>query len=871
MFSVLLAAMMATAPMPRNADSTARFMVPGISRELAVHRATQIRNVRYDLALDVTRHDTATGHVVIDFDRVGPGDVILDFRGLSLDRPRANGAPLDSLDANGAHVRIPAAALVMGANHLEFDFAAAIAPAGASIIRFHDTTDGSDYLYTLLVPADANALFPCFDQPDIKARVTFTLTTPARWTAVANGTLAAADTSGTHITYHFARTEPISTYLIAFAAGPWATFTSHQAGRAITMYVRASRAKEVEADTLLALNGRALHWLEGYFDVPFPFGKFAFVLAPAFPFGGMEHPGAIFYNEASFIYRERPTLNQRLGREATIFHEVAHQWFGDYVTMRWFDDLWLKEGFATYMAAKMQVDMDPRADAWKTFYLRNKPSAYAVDVTDGTTPIWQALANLDQAKSNYGAIVYNKAPGVLKQLEYVVGSRAFRDGLRAYLRAHPYGNATWRDLLHAVGGAAHQSLDAWGDAYILRPGVSVIEQQYTVRDGRITRLALVQHPARPLSGAGAWPIKLELVLGYENATPVRIPVELRADTTVVDAARGRPAPAYVFANGGDEAYALVMLDARSATWLETHIGTIHDNLQRAMLWGALWDLVRDARLAPARYVAMAMRAMPHERDEQIAGSTLRRVARATEALLSSAQRDSIGPPLERMLTTLVANRARSYDIRKAALGTLIDVAATPSAIAHLDALLDSTHVAGDALREPTRWAIITALVRNGAPSAARRLADEEHRDSTSEGRKRAFVARAATPSASNKAAYFTRYFADNTLNEEWVTASLGAFNDPSHQSLTLPYLRPALDRLSWIQQHRRIFFLGSWLGAFMGGQSTPEAAAQVDAFLTGHPALPTDLRQKVLQYADALRRAVRIRATFAGGNVGASR
>jgi aminopeptidase N len=266
-----------------------------------------------------------------------------------------------------------------------------------------------------------------------------------------------------------------------------------------------------------------------------------------------------------------------------------------------------------------------------------------------------------------------------------------------------------------------------------------------------------------------------------------------------------------------------------------------------------------------------MRAMPHERDEQIAASTLRRAALATETYLSSAQRDSIGPPLERMLAALVADRTRSYDIRKAALGTLIDVAATPATLAHLDALLDSTRVAGDALREPTRWAIVTALVRNSAPSAARRLAAEEHRDSTSDGRKRAFVARAATPSASNKAAYFTRYFADKTLNEEWVTASLGAFNDTRQQSLTLPYLTPALDTLSWIQQHRRIFFLGSWLGAVMDGQSTPEAAAQVDAFLTGHPALPTDLRQKVLQYADELRRAVRIRSTFAGGNVGASR
>ena len=220
------------------------------------------------------------------------------------------------------------------------------------------------------------------------------------------------------------------------------------------MWVRASRAKEAEADTLIATNARAIAWLETYTARKFPFQKFDFLLAPAFPFGGMEHPGAVFYNEESFIYREPPTRNQLLGREATIYHEVSHQWFGDLVTMKWFDDLWLKEGFATYIAAVMQDDLSPGANAWRTFYLRNKPVAYATDASRGTTPVWQSLANLDQAKSNYGAIVYNKAPGILKQLNYLVGDTTFKRGLRSYLRQHAYGNATWRDLLSAIQSAS---------------------------------------------------------------------------------------------------------------------------------------------------------------------------------------------------------------------------------------------------------------------------------------------------------------------------------------------------------------------------------------------------------------------------------
>jgi aminopeptidase N len=364
----------------------------------------------------------------------------------------------------------PAAALRDGENSVRLAFRAAIAPAGASVIRFHDAADGADYLYTLLVPADANALFPCFDQPDLKARVTLALTTPRGWTALANGALADSTASPRATTFRFRETEPLSSYLVAFAAGRGPRAGPPRRGGRSRCTCAPRGPPRRRATRSVAANARAIEWLERYTARPYPFQKFDFLLAPAFPFGGMEHPGAVFYNEETFIFRERPTLNQLLGREATVYHEVAHQWFGDLVTMRWFDDLWLKEGFSTYLAAVMQDALSPRANAWQTFYLRNKPAAYAVDASRGTTPVYQPLRNLDQAKSNYGAIVYNKAPGVLKQLAYLTGDDAFRDGLRRYLRAHPYGNATWRDLLAAVGAASGRDLAPWGAAYVLRPG-----------------------------------------------------------------------------------------------------------------------------------------------------------------------------------------------------------------------------------------------------------------------------------------------------------------------------------------------------------------------------------------------------------------
>ena len=856
----LLQVLAAIAGPSRPASADDSLMTPGVSRALAIKRAAQIGDVRYALDLDVTRRDTAYGRVVVRFKRRQPGDVLLDFRGLALGPVRVNDAANTAAIANGAHIRLPASSLRDGDNVVELEFRSRIAPAGASIIRFHDETDNSDYLYTLLVPSDANALFPCFDQPDLKARTTLSLNVPVRWTALANGITERVDSSGTSRTFHFRETEPLSTYLLAFAAGPWVKFVGGP--RNTPLYVRASRAREVEVDSLQAQVASALTSLERYFGIPYPFQQFQYLLAPAFPFGGMEHPGAVFFNEEAFIYREPPTLNQRLGRRATIYHEVAHQWFGDLVTMRWFDDLWLKEGFATYMAAKMQA-IEGLPNPWMSFYLRNKPAAYDVDVTAGTTPVWQELGNLDQAKSNYGAIVYNKAPGVLKQLNYLVGDSAFRLGVHDFLSSHRYGNATWRDLLDAIEGPAHRKLSTWGTQYILRPGMPVIEQHLDVANGRIRRLSLAQHPAQKLSGTGVWPIKLELLIKRPGIPPRRVPIELSSDSTVVYAAANLVSPDFVFANAEDNAYALVLLDDRSAEWLLANIGSVDDAFLRAMLWGALWDLVREARLAPARFIDAAARELPRETDEQITAGIIGRLARATSAYLSDAQRSAVLPRVEHLLLEGAADPSKGYGTRKSFLDTFVDLAATPSALAQLNAWLDSTSTAGLPLRQPTRWSIVTTLVARDAKGSTARLSAEIARDTTTSGQRRAFVAAAARPAADTKRTYFDRYLRDSTLNEEWVTSSLRAFNDPEQRGLTLPYLEPSLDTLPWIQRNRRIFFLGSWLGAFVGGQRDQSALDVIDRFLRAHDSLPLDLKRKILQSRDELERTVRIRSAYA--------
>lgn len=850
-------------------DSLAALMGPGVSRELAAHRTRTIEEPRYRLDLDVTARDSAVGRVEIRVRRrPGAGDLIVDFRGRRLRHAAANGRPVRRDAWNGAHLRVPSQLLAAGENLITIEFVSEIAQSGASIIRFHDDADGHDFLYTLLVPADANQLFPSFDQPDLKARVTFTLTTPLGWKALANGSEAGVDTLASGVRHRFVETRPISTYLIAFATGPWHRVSGSFAGRSISAFVRPSRAKEADLDSLIVANGRALEWMERYFGRSFPFEKFDFLLAPAFPFGGMEHPGAVFYSENAFVFRERPTLPRRLGRFATILHEVAHQWFGDFVTMQWFDDLWLKEGFATYMATKALADLEPDSDAWKTFHVRNKPAAYDVDQTPGTTPIWQELTNLDQAKSNYGPIVYNKAPSVLKQLEFRVGNAGFRTGVRRFLADHAFANATWRDLLAAIGGASGADLGEWGRQYILRPGMPELEPTLEVDRGRLGGLWLRQRPVQALSGPGAWPISTELLLTFDGRDPIRRTVVLEGDSTKVELPPSLPAPDLVFANAGDYAYALARLDSATTEHLRRRgLGRFSDPLLRALLWSALWDQVRAARMPPSAFVELALEELSTERDEQLVPSLLGRLERAVAAYLSSEDRSRLLGTVERSLLTGVADRTAEYGLRKPKLDAFVSLAATPDGVVELRRLLAADSAAGEPVRDPTRWEIVTRLIVLGVPDADRLLEAQVARDSSPDGRRRAFIAGAAWPTEEAKRAYFRRYFADSTLNEDWASGSLGAFNSIEHERLTAAWLRPALDSLPFIQQHRRIFFLGSWLGAFLNGRTDEAGLAQARRFLNERPGLPPDLRRKVLQYLAELDRTVRIRARYGGTGV----
>ena len=806
------------------------------------------------------------GHVAIEFDLARVADpLVIDFRNLDAKGGvingtarglKVNGKPAEIRQSNG-HILIGASLLKTGANTVEMDFESDIAEANRAVTRYLDSQDGNEYLYTLFVPMDASLAFPCFDQPDLKARFTLQVSAPFDWQVVSNGKPVSNFAAAGYKTVLFEETKPISTYLFAFAAGLFERLENAD----LHLYVRKSmlaRAKE-EWPAVSDLTRKGMALMADYFAQPFPFPKYDEVLIPGFPYGGMEHAGATFFNEDTILFRTVPTVNDYNRRSETVLHELAHQWFGDLVTMRWFDDLWLKEGFAQYMAYHTLAQMQPPDDVWKRFYQSIKPQAYGIDATHGTTPIYQQIPNLKDAKSAYGAIVYQKAPALLRVLAFNIGEEHFRDGIRAFLRDHAYANAEWNDLIGAFSKASGKNLTPWARAWIEQRGMPRVEVDWACDAGRISSFVIRQTDV--LAETHLWPIATEILLAHSAGPAERVAASFDTASATVDAAVGKSCPAYVFANDRDEAYGEFLLDPKSQEFLMSDLARVTDPFLRALIWGAVWDGVRELRIAPVKYAELALNQLPGEKDAELAVSILGRLRASYTDYMSPVQQAAIQPRFENFLIREIT-QAPTPDLRITYFRGLIAIASSPRGRDALhDLLAGRMTIPGVPLKQRDRWNIIGALAASKDPSAHELLDAEAKRDPSDDGRKYAYVAGAAFATSENKKRYFAQYLS-NEVKEDWVTASLPLFNYWSQTALTAPFLQPALAALPQLKRERKIFFVVNWLSAFIGGQDSPVALKLVDDFLAASHADP-DLRLKILEVRDELARTVRIREKWA--------
>ena len=833
----------------------------GIPRELAVERAARVSDVHYGLAYTLVAHAATTAakeHLRFQLNS-NTTPLLLDFRDGHIASLSINSRITPVAESNG-HIILPSAALRIGANEIEIHFTANIAAAEKAITRFDDHDDGSEYVYTLFVPMDASMAFPCFDQPDIKGRFRLEMTAPESWTVISNtDAVSSMKTAAAQMKTAFAETEPISTYLFAYAAGPFQKI--HPVDGLPGLYVRKSKiaAAQIEAPAVQQMAADGMRHLAAYFAQPFPFPKYDMILIPGFAFGGMEHAGATFLREESVLFRTVPTQTNIVNRDIVVLHELTHQWFGDYTTMKWFDDLWLKEGFAQYMAYQTLATLHPDDNIWKRFYESIKPAAYGIDETEGTTPIYQDIRNLKDAKSAYGAIVYSKAPGIIKQLAFVLGEDNFRKGLQLYLHQHPYGNAQWSDLTHAFETVSGQSLAHWADMWIRHRGMPQVDVAWSCTGGRIAAFRVSQQDV--LHQNYVWPIASQAMLGYSGGTSQMVDIRLATASAEISAAIGKPCPAYVFANVHDEGYGLFLLDDTSRAYVLKNLPAMHDVFSRSLLWGSLWSSVRVARLAPTDYLQLALRSLPTERDEALASSILQHAEIALHRYADSSTQTE----LTARFASLAADRMvhdEDKDMRVVWFRQIATFAQNDAGRAVAKTLLDEKlTVPGVQLRQQDRWRLVTALLAYSDPEADLYLAREQERDPSGDGRKFAYVAQAARPDAKIKQQYFSDYLHDANRSEDWITSSLGTFNYWNQTTLTEPYLHPALEALDQIKRQRKIFFLVGWLDAFIGNQVTPAAQAQVDDYLK-NPSIDRDLRLKILEAVDELHRTVVIRRVY---------
>jgi aminopeptidase N len=866
---------------------------PGVSRSLADSRAARVSDLRYVVHLTIPDHAHAPvlAALTLTFILTDTTDpLLLDFA------PDAAGR-LDACTINGVdlhpsieseHVVLPASLLVEGRNIVTLAGVAGNAPLNRR----------DDHLYTIFVPARAREAIPCFDQPNLKARWQLTLDLPAAWTAVSNAReIARRPHRGAHnearVTVAFAESAPLPSYLFAFAAGCLQHVAAEHDGRELRLFHTGVDAELVasSADRVLAAHADALRWLERYTATPYPFDTFDIVLLPAFQFSGMEHPGCIVYNASALLLPPSATHQQWLARAHVIAHETAHMWFGDLVTMTWFDDVWMKEVCANFMAAKIVNPQFPELDHDLRFLHGHYPGAYDVDRTDGAHAVRQPLANIADAGSLYGAIIYLKSPIVMRQLELMLGEEGLRDALRTYLARYRYGNAAWTDLLAILAVHAPIDLHAWSRAWLDEPGRPEIQTELRVASGCITRLSLRMREdtelragaegdaadprprddraARPARGAQ----RLAVALGY-GARVEHVDVWLASAIDVPEAV-GRPAPDFVLPNGRGLAYGAFHLDPTSLAWLMAHLPEVADDLTRGSAWLTLWDAMLARTIAPDALMTLALQLVPLETNELNLQRLLLHIDRLVWIFLEPASRAAHAASLEAALHATLG-RAANPTAKAALAACLRSVATTPSGYEWLEDLWTGRKgIDGLSLGEADRISLALELAVRGhadaVPAQLARMGAGDRRDAL------AFIAPALSDDVRRRDGFMTTLAQPGQRRREpWVIEGLRWLHHPLRAPASLAHLEMGLALLDDVQRTGDIFLPKRWLDAILGGHRTDAAAARVRRYLAARPdTWSPALRRMVLASADPLFRAVALSGDAArpddGWDVGVSR
>ena len=824
----------------------------------ARRRAGLIAEPGYEVHFDLTGDDRFRAETTIRFRCPEPGaESFVDCAGVDVVSAEMNGRSIEGHDG----LRLPLRDLA-DRNELRLVTEGPYSNTGKGLNRFVDPVDGAAYVHTDAEPFDAHRWYPCFDQPDIKGTFRFSATVPNGWEVVSNyGPEGSPIDDGGRARWTFGTTPPLPTYITAVVAGPFHAVRERHRNIDIGLFCRQSLAQHLDADEWLEMTRQGLDWFEEAFGHPYPFEKYDQALVPEFAAGAMENPGIVTFHE-HYIFRSRVTRTQRETRAGTILHEMAHMWFGDLVTMRWWDDLWLNESFASYMGVLSQSEATKFTEGWTVFANSEKIWALQQDQLPTTHPIVADIPDLLAVHLNFDGITYAKGASVLKQLVAWVGREQTLEAMKAYFARHAFGNTELSDFLRALEETSGRDLDAWSKEWLGTAGVNTLRPVAPVDGDRYATFAIRQETPE------AWPRlrSHRVAVGlYEDrdgrlVRRARAELDVTGERTEVGDLAGEPVAALALVNDDDLTFAKIRFDERSLATVLDRLGDINGTLARAVCWTACWDMTRDAELPARRYAELVLR---HGRKESEVGTLERALGQANAAA------SLYGDPANRKAALVALAATALGELQQAEAGSdhqlawargFIDAARSDDQLGTVRRLLDgSVAFEGLAVDIDLRWHAVTSLAAVGAEDAETLIDSELERDPTDRGQRHAIAARAARPSEEAKAEAWRTILEDRELSEAMLEAAMRGFQQPGQEEPLTPYADRYFEALPRVWEERDLEFVlefgeqmyPKWVVAGSTIEATDRYLARDD--------VPGPIRRLLLEGRDRIERALRAR------------
>ncbi|MBS4071708.1 MAG: peptidase M1 [Algoriphagus sp.] len=828
---------------------TGRLYDPGISKELAELRISQLAAIHYslDFQLPEKKVDLIQARLILELSiQRLDHPLILDFNDTSekIKKVVTNGAVI-SITHENEHLIIPASYLKKGENRIEIEFV-----AGDLSLNRND-----DFLYTLLVPDRARTLFPCFDQPDLKAHYTLSITAPKEWEVLAGGRLNQKVDFGNFIKHEFEKSDLMSTYLFSFVAGKFEKVGNSE-GFPMTMIYRETNEEKKKASipAIFNLHQQSLDFLENYTAYKFRFQKLDFATIPIFQYGGMEHVGAIQYREGALFLDPNATDSELLSRAKLIGHETAHMWFGDLVTMKWFDDVWMKEVFAGFMGGKIANPAFPNINHDLLFLTSHYPSAYAEDRSKGTHPIRQNLDNLKNAGSLYGSIIYDKAPIMMRQLEQTMGEETFKKGIQTYISSFANSNADWNDLISILDNESELDLAKWSEVWVHQSSRPIFSAELEVdTNGTITSLIVSQKAED--GSEKVWPQIFNITLIYEDRMET-IPVTIFEKHLEIIRARGKKKPLYILYNSNGLGYGVFPFQKESLS----QIPNLENEVMRAHAYLNQFENLLIGNVPPKEAFAVLRKGIQAEQNEIIAQLISNQLGQIFWKFLGEKDRSDLLPELESDLWNLLQTD-RTPNLKRTLFNLYSGLAYNDRGLERLHGIWSKKESISKLLLSPDNYTSLAMNLALFGHEVAENILDEERSRITNADRlaRFDFLRPALSRDLVTREALFLSFKNEtNREKEAWVLSACGYLHHPLRQEEIRKHLGVALDLVPEIQRTGDIFFPKGWLVNTIGQYTSKEAWDLVNQFLKENPNLNPALKNKVLQATDLLERAQRL-------------